>query len=151
MKSFLLSCVVATALLGTAAPARAQVAQGPCDSPRFLRITPRESHPELIRNLIACATRRWPVYGGAAKADAVANCESSYWPWANNGGTYLGVYQHSASSWVGRVNDLLKARWFNAAQWDHLHTTRGAYVARANVLVMARMVHNGGWGPWTCA
>jgi hypothetical protein len=109
-----------------------------------------------VAALIRCAVARWPVDGGANTAIAVFDCESSLWPWAR-GGDNLGVAQHKAKYWLSRVNAFLRPRWFNKFAWSRIHQEASvahpgpAYLARANVLVAIRMVHAGGWGPWSCA
>lgn len=125
--------------------------RGPCDEERWMRISPQDWSERKIRGLIRCAVRRWPVPGGAAKAIAVAECESSLWPWAVGGDNY-GLYQHKDDYWPGRVDRYLRERWFNRRQWERLQSTiRGAFIARANVLVAVRMAHASGWGAWSCA
>lgn len=132
--------------------------RGPCDAERWLRITPKEWTPQLVRGLIRCAVDRWPVPGGASKAIAVFTCESGLYPGAI-GGDNLGVAQHKARYWLGRVNSWLHPDWFNDAQWARIDQTASvshpqpAFVARANVIVAVRMVHSlpGAWAPWSCA
>jgi hypothetical protein len=110
----------------------------------------QERVERIVTRLIRCAATRWDVE--VTTSLRVAKCESSMWPWANNGGKFLGVYQHAASSWVDRVNTYLRPRWFNDRQWNRLHTTPGgAFLARANVIMSMRMVHQGGWSPWACS
>jgi len=132
-------------------------ARGPCLGQDYL-VRPRmltDRVQRIVKRLIRCAVERWPVPGGAPKAIAVAECESSLWPWAI-GGDNLGVYQHKAAYWQGRVRALLRERWFSARQWaridqDATEHPGAAFVARANVLVAVRMASAGGWGPWSCA
>lgn len=126
------------------------VGRGPCDEERWMRITPQTWSERKIKGLIRCAVRRWSVPGGAAKAIAVARCESGLWPWAV-GGDNLGLYQHKDDYWFGRVDTFLRPEWFNLRQWERLQTRRsGAFIARANVLVSIRMAHRAGWGAWAC-
>lgn len=118
---------------------------GPCDQERFLRITPKEWSPSIVRGLIRCVVARWPVAGGAPKAIAVFSCESSLFPWASSNGN-LGIGQ--LRFWPDRVHRYLRARWFNAAQWSRIRAVpNGAFLARANVIVSVRLAHSG-WGPW---
>jgi len=125
--------------------------RGPCDEERWLHITPREWTPQLVKGLIRCAVRRWPVSGGADFAVRVAECESSLYPWAY-ANRNAGVFQHRIDYWVGRVDRYLRPQWFNQRQWERLHELpRGAFHTRANVLISIRMAHAGGWGPWSCA
>jgi hypothetical protein len=131
--------------------------RGPCDEDRY-RVRPAMGHEEVarrVRALIRCATERWSVPGGPAKALAVAECESGFWPWANGNGN-LGVYQHRDRYWQGRVRSLLRERWFSARAWSRIDRDAtvhpgAAYLARANVLVAIRMAHRDGWGAWSCA
>jgi hypothetical protein len=109
-----------------------------------------------VKGLIRCTVRRWPVEGGADKAIAVAECESGLYVDAV-GGDNLGVFQHKASTWLGRTNTYLRSRWFNDTQWERVHQAASvshpqpAFVARANVIIAIRMIHNGGYSPWACA
>lgn len=132
--------------------------QGPCDEDRY-DVKPRMGHEKVARKvgaLIRCAVRRWDVSGGASKALDVAECESGLWPWAI-GGDNLGIFQHKAKYWLGRVNAYLRRRWFSDFAWERIHQAASvsnpgpAFLARANVLVAVQMVHRGGWGPWSCA
>lgn len=132
--------------------------RGPCDEPRWLRITPKEWTPQLVKGLIRCTVKRWPVEGGASKAIAVFTCESGLYPGAV-GGDNLGIAQHKARYWVSRVRRWLHPDWFNRAQWKRIDQSASvehpapAFVARANVIVAIRMVHSlpGKWIPWRCA
>jgi hypothetical protein len=120
-------------------------ANGPCSEDQWLRISPKEWSPELVRGLVRCAVARWSVAGGAQKAISVFSCESSLFPWADSNGN-LGIGQ--LRFWADRVHRYLRARWFNAAQWSRIRTVpNGAFLARANVLVSVRLAHSG-WGPW---
>jgi hypothetical protein len=144
----LLTTLVLTVSLLIPASATA-ASRGPCDQDRFLRITPKEFEPELVRGLIRCAVARWPVPGGAPKAQSVASCESSYYPFAYYNGNY-GTFQ--VRSWRTHVHSYLKARWFNDAQWDRIRSSeKGAFVARANVLLAVRWASRAGWSAWSCS
>ncbi len=151
---------VGLVLLATALPAVPASASGsgPCSEDRF-DVRPAMGLATVaskVRALIRCAVDRWDVPGGISEALDVADCESSFWPWAV-GGDNLGVYQHKDDYWRSRVRTLLKRRWFNDAQWDRIDRDatvwRGAaFLARANVLVAVRMAHRSGWTPaWSCA
>jgi hypothetical protein len=123
-------------------------ANGPCSEDQWLRITPKEWTPELVRGLVRCAVDRWPVPGGAPKANAVADCESSWYPFAYYAGNY-GVFQ--IRSWASHVHTYLKPRWFSDNQWDRIRgSERGAYLARANVLLAIRWASRVGWSAWSC-
>jgi hypothetical protein len=89
-----------------------------------------------------CAIGRWDVSGGYPKFYAVGACESGWGRFASNGGRYLGLFQHAASSWFGRVNHFEPRGWDLAPSWTN---------SRSQIVVTARMVHVGGWGPWSCA
>jgi hypothetical protein len=114
----------------------------------MLRIRPEMKHKVVVRRvsaIIRCAERRWPVAGGVEKALRVAECESSFAPWADDGHGDLGVYQISA--WHERAHKWLRRWMFPRWQrpfprWDN---------ARANVLLGIRWAHAKGWGAWTCA
>lgn len=67
----------------------------------------------------------------------VATCESGLNPGASNGGRYLGLFQQAAVYWSGR-----------AAQYGM--AGRSPFDGYANAYVSARMVRDGGWGPWEC-
>lgn len=155
MRSLLILVVGVTLFMATlSAPASAS-GFGPCSQDRF-DVKPRmgiEKVQHKVMALIRCVEERWPA-GGSSRAIQIADCESSLWPWANNGGNYLGLYQHSASAWVGRVHNYLRPRWFNDQQWDRLRTVpSGAFLARANVIISLRIAHSAGWSGmwWSCA
>jgi soluble lytic murein transglycosylase-like protein len=92
--------------------------------------------PWQIRQLIRCAARRWTVPGGAGMALYVADRESNFLPGAYNPSGAAGIYQHLLSYWPGR------ATTFGFHGWS-------AFNARANIIVTMKMVHRGGWDPWT--
>lgn len=135
---------------------------GPCDAAWF-KVKPSmggEKVRHKMEALIACAIKKWPVPGGLAKALDVAYCESgdNLWPWSfydepGDGAPFgcAGVFQQNTKYWVARVHEFLKPQWFSKSEWKNLLTQRGAYNARANVLVSIQMAHRGGWGPWSCA
>jgi hypothetical protein len=103
-----------------------------------------------VPGLIRCAAQRFGV--DPQTALRVARCESGelYWPWANSNGNY-GTFQQRGIYWLGRVHTFLRSEWFNAAQWERIpNVPRGAYVARANILLSARMAKALGWGHWSC-
>lgn len=89
-----------------------------------------------VRQLIRCAAHRWAVPGGAAFALYVADRESNFLPHAYNASGAAGIYQHLLSYWPGR------ATTFGFHGWS-------AFNARANIIVTMKMVHGGGWGPWS--
>jgi hypothetical protein len=120
----------------------------PCTKPRMMKIRPKMTHETVVRRvsaIIRCAERQWPVDGGPAKALEVAECESSFAPWADDGHGDLGVYQ--TSQWPNRAQKWLRRWMFPSWQqpfpgWDN---------ARANVLLGIRWAHAKGWEAWTCA
>jgi len=139
--------LVLLALTPTAASAGALVvphtSHGPCvfvDDPKPKMGSARVEH--LVHAMYACAQRRFPVPRGFSWLDCTGDRESGDWPWASNGGRYLGLFQHAASAWDGRARAYLPAFWFPGPG------TPGAFNARANALVTARMVRAGGTGPW---
>jgi hypothetical protein len=150
LRYFIIAFVIAVSLF---IPGRAKAASGPCSDPVY-NVKPSMGTAKVqhkVRLLIGCAVDRWPVDGGLPKALAVADCESSFWPWANANGNY-GVFQQRGAYWVDRVGSYLHRDWWTSTQWKRLHTVpAGPYLARANVILSIRMAHNGGWGPWSCA
>jgi hypothetical protein len=91
-----------------------------------------------VKRLIRCTVRRWHVRGGARKAIGVARRESGLRPRAYNRAGYAGLFQQSTRYWPGR------ARKYGFPRWSPFN-------GRANVIVSIRMVHRGGWGPWSTA
>lgn len=89
-----------------------------------------------------CVLDRWSVAGGISKFTAVGQCESGWNRLASNAGRYLGLFQHAASAWVSRVRAYEPRGWDLRQRWQN---------SRAQIVVTARMVHAGGWGPWACA
>jgi hypothetical protein len=80
----------------------------------------------------------WGAYKlDAARARAVAKCESHFDPEAYNPGGYGGVFQHDLGAWPSR-----------AAAYGH----KGAspFDGYANLHVTAQMVRDQGWGGWGC-
>jgi hypothetical protein len=94
-----------------------------------------------VEQAIRCAVGKWSVPGGTSRALHVARCESGF----NEHATYadhVGVYQHVRRYWPARFRAHRVRGW-------HMH--RSPFNARSNVVVSIRMVHSGGWGPWSCA
>jgi hypothetical protein len=89
-----------------------------------------------VRQLIRCAASHWSVPGGAQTALYIADRESNFEPGAYNPSGAAGIYQHLLSYWPGR------ATTFGFHGWS-------AFNARANIIVTMKMVHHGGWGPWS--
>lgn len=129
--------------------------RGVCSQDRY-DVKPRMGHAKVqskVESLIRCVTNRWSVPGGAAKMIDVGICESHLWPWVlSDTGKYIGLYQHNRYSWESRAHKWLKDKWFNLYQWKRIFVVpNGAFLARAHVILTARMVHSGGWKPWSCA
>lgn len=98
-----------------------------------------------MRRLIACVfTRFAPMQLGVALY--VADRESSYYPWAHNPSGCEGIYQHMSRYWAERARTYLWRGWFAPWSWPV-----SVYDPRASVIVTARMVAAGGWGPWVTA
>lgn len=93
--------------------------------------------PAEVERLIRCAARTWTVPGGPDYAVMVARCESRLDPRTVYYGHH-GVFQHMIEYWPARAT----AYGFDG--WSPLN-------GRANIIVSIRMVHVGGWGPWSCA
>lgn len=102
--------------------------------------TPREEH----RTLVCVVDRFGPIYGGVPKAQAVGECESHWYRLASNGGAFLGLFQHAASAWYWRVRSYMPLGW-RVGPWSSWKNSR------AQIVVTVRMVHAGGWSPWSCA
>lgn len=110
---------------------------------RFVREDGRHGFTDReVRRTIRCAVRRWPVDGGAAKAIAVARCESGFETHAYNPGGYAGVFQQAVRYWDGRQH------LYDVDRWE---LRPSVFNGRTNVTVSVRMAHRGGWGPWGCA
>lgn len=122
-----------------------QARSGPCRIHWDYRPHPkhRDEITGAVKRLIRCATRRWKVEGGAAKALSVADCESGFFYAAvSPTGEYLGVFQLGRSEF--RSNQTQHWRdWFAG--------NPGRFQPRANVLAGILMAHRHGWGAWSCA
>lgn len=90
-----------------------------------------------------CAVGKWSVPGGVAFFTQVEMCESGGNRFASNGGRFVGLFQHMASAYVSRVNEYQPAGWSRdlSTRWTN---------SRGHIVMTARMVHAGGWGPWAC-
>ena len=94
---------------------------------------------------LACVVQHFgPIDGGVDKARQVGSCESGWYRLANNGGSYLGLFQHAASAWSSRVAWAMPAGW-RVGPWSSWRNSR------AQIVVTVRMVHASGWGAWSCA
>jgi hypothetical protein len=92
---------------------------------------------------IDCAVEKWPVPNApnGNTPTQVAACESGLQADASNGGRYLGIFQHSAHYWPGRVDAFAPRTWDKPLGASALN-------ARSNIVVSIRMVAGDGWGPW---
>jgi hypothetical protein len=111
---------------------------------RFQWVDPGTWTAREERRTAECVVARWGVEGGLSKLIAVGDCESHWYRFANNGGSYLGIFQHAASSWLGRVRTWMPADW-RLGPW-----TRWAN-PRSQIVTTVRMVNASGWSAWSCA
>src|SRR5262245_11738598 len=99
--------------------------------------TPREEYLTAV-----CATDKagvsLPVFL------AIGQCESGWNRFANNGGSYLGLFQHAAGAYVGRIHA------YNPPAWDRGLSERWTN-SRGQIVMSARMMSAVGTGPWGCA
>src|SRR4029453_12075562 len=91
-----------------------------------------------------CATSKWAVPGGLAEFDSIAECESGWNRFASNGGSYVGLFQHAGSSYVGRVHAYEPPTWEKGLS-DRWTNSRG------QIVMSARMMAAVGLSPWACA
>ncbi|MGZ5127928.1 MAG: hypothetical protein ACXWZU_09185 [Actinomycetota bacterium] len=134
-RAALLALAVALTL-GLAPAASAHHRAGPCDVHRL----PGETVVHHSKELIRCATAKWPVPGGAGRAVCIADRESGLVPTAASpGGDFLGLFQHMASAWPDR---------YTAWTWPGWQLKDDALNGRTNTIVTIRMANDGGWGPW---
>jgi hypothetical protein len=91
-----------------------------------------------------CATSKWAVPGGLSEFSAIAACESGWNRFASNGGSYLGLFQHAASSYIGRVHA------YEPPTWEKGLSTRWMN-SRGQIVMSARMMASVGLSPWACA
>lgn len=99
---------------------------------------------------IACAVRKWPVSGGLARADKVAQCESGYNELSRNASsTASGVYQMLSSTWTSWYAGTIRSR---SHAWQERWRVRArVFNARANVIVAIIHAHRHGWGAWAAS
>ncbi len=94
-----------------------------------------------IKRLIVCEFDKWAP-GQADHALYVADRESSYYPWAQNVTSLCsGLFQHMLTAWYPRV-------YTHLMRWEYHDWLPPWYDPRANTEVAAKMVAEGGWGPW---
>src|SRR5262245_56072871 len=99
--------------------------------------TPREEYLTTV-----CASRKTGVSLGTLIS--IAQCESGWNRFANNGGNYLGLFQHAASSYVSRI------RSFEPPTWEKGLSERWTN-SRGQIVMSARMMAAVGTSPWSCA
>jgi hypothetical protein len=100
--------------------------------------TPREED-----RTTRCVLQHWSVSGGLAEFRSVIECESGWSRLAwNPVGPYVGLAQHDLGSWPSRVRSYAPRWWDLKPSWSN---------SRTQIVVTARMVHLGGWSPWSCA
>ena len=88
-----------------------------------------------------CAARRFDV--GLETFFRIGSCESGWNRLAYNpAGPYLGIFQHAANSWAGRVRAYRPRGWGIEPAWTN---------SRTQVVVSARMMRDVGTSPWGCA
>jgi len=112
---------------------------------RFQYLDPGTWTDREEQRTLDCVVEKFgPIDGGVSKARAVGECESSWYRFASNGGSYLGIFQHAASAWMGRVQWAMPDGW-RVGPWTHWQNPR------SQIVTTIRMVRAGGWGPWACA
>jgi Transglycosylase-like domain len=93
-----------------------------------------------------CVLKKFgPIPGGYPELMTVGNCESGFNRLAVNqtsSSSYLGLFQHSANYWSGRVRAYEPELWTLNPRWQN---------SRSQITVTVRMVHSHGWGAWACA
>lgn len=147
MKRVLMALVAGAVLVGATAPMaiagqRERIHREMRSDCQFDFITSRPWSPWEETLTARCLTAKWPVPGGYPQLSSVISCESGWYRFASNGGSYLGLGQHAASAWPYRVRSYEPAGWdLKPAWWN----------PRSNLTVTVRMAHSGGWSPWTCA
>lgn len=129
--AFLLAVVIAT---------RASALPGQCRFQHLDKPTWTQHEEDATAR---CVVNRWPVPGGLAKLKAVGECESGFNRLAvSPSGSYVGLFQHSLSSWPYRVRTYAPWGWTLRGRWQN---------SRTQLVVTVRMVRALGWSPWTCA
>lgn len=91
-----------------------------------------------------CALRHFgPVDGGYTRLYSVIDCESHWNRLASNAGRYLGLAQHAAAYWPGRVSSMLPEDW-RIGPWQRWQNSR------SQLIVTVKMARSS-WNPWSCA
>lgn len=118
----------------------------PCDSIALRRMTPRTYHRRLVHRLVNCATRRFPVRGGAATAWCIVMRESSGWPWAKNPSGSWGLVQAIPSTWASWWGNYTLVRHWILRARPHYRGDR-RLDAYSNIVIGIRAMHDG-LSPW---
>ena len=95
------------------------------------------------RRTAACVVEKFGVVGGLDMLVRVGECESHWYRFALGDG-YLGIFQHQASAWSGRVHSMMPDAWKVGAwtRWTN---------PRSQIVTTVRMVNGaGGWSAWSC-
>lgn len=95
--------------------------------------TPREEYLTA-----QCAVQKW-IPGSFGRFSSVADCESNWDRFANNHGNYVGLFQHDADSYVGRVRQYGPSSYDLSTRWRN---------SRGQIVTTARMISAVGWSPW---
>jgi hypothetical protein len=152
LKRLTVAALIAASIIVLAPTAQAKEGRwrGPCEgwwmgenlTPAIWNEDPARGEQMMMR-LIVCTFAVWAP-GESAYALAIADRESSFYPWAANPSGCLGLFQHQVAYWSGRVQAYLwKGWWGPNVEWPV-----SPYDPRANAIAAARMVHDSGWGPW---
>jgi hypothetical protein len=125
---------------------------GPCEgwwlgenlTPELWHHDPERGETMMMR-LIVCVFAVFAP-GQSAYALAIADRESSFYPWAKNPySSASGIMQHLATYWPGRAAAYLHRGWFGKGAWP-----ASVWDPRAQAIVTARMVGpEGDWSPWS--
>ena len=113
LRTWAVAGVIAAVLLLVAPAVSARpIATAPRSGPCPLVRSAGETVQHFSKRVISCATARWTVPGGAARAICIARHESGLVPKASSpGGSYLGLFQHSATYWPGRYASWTWTGW----------------------------------------
>ncbi len=94
----------------------------------------------MMQRLVVCIFGTYAP-GESLTALYVVDRESGFYPWAQNPSSgAAGLMQHI--TWTGRAAYFLKKWMFRPGYHP------SAFDPRANLIVGAKMVASGGWGPW---
>lgn len=102
-----------------------------------------ERGQKMVERLVICEFAI-NAPGQSAYALAIADRESSFYPWSLNGSSgCAGVFQMMQSYWPGRAETYLP-------RWEYADPSPSVFDPRANIEVAAKMVGpEGNWGPWS--